>query len=64
MDGMKNMAIEVLPAGNGKEALQLLETINPSMVFIDVNIPEMDGYNWILERFLAILFYTMVYLYP
>jgi signal transduction histidine kinase/DNA-binding response OmpR family regulator len=42
---LRNMAIEVLPAGNGKEALGLLENANPSIVFMDVNMPEMDGYT-------------------
>ena len=37
-------------ATNGKEALQLLDEHDPSVIFMDVNMPEMDG----LEATLAI----------
>jgi two-component system chemotaxis response regulator CheY len=34
---------QYLEAENGKTALQLLETNNVSLVFLDWNMPEMDG---------------------
>lgn len=42
---LRKMGIEVLPAGNGKEALSLLTTCIPSIIFMDINMPEMDGYT-------------------
>jgi len=42
---LRNMGIEVLKAGNGKEALCLLGTNIPAMIFMDINMPEMDGYT-------------------
>jgi CheY-like chemotaxis protein len=38
------MGIEVLKAGNGREALELLTRYDPAMIFMDINMPEMDGY--------------------
>ncbi|HXO76381.1 MAG TPA: response regulator, partial [Puia sp.] len=42
---LRNMGIEVLRAGNGKEALDLLATATPAIIFMDINMPEMDGYT-------------------
>jgi len=39
------MGVEVLRAGNGKEALDLLTTTIPAIIFMDINMPEMDGYT-------------------
>ena len=47
---LSKMGFEVLKATNGKEALQLLDEHDPSVIFMDVNMPEMDG----LEATLAI----------
>ena len=41
---LRQMGFEVLKASNGKEAIALLPTIEPVLIFMDVNMPEMDGY--------------------
>ncbi len=41
---LRQMGFEVLKANNGREALALLPTIEPVLIFMDVNMPEMDGY--------------------
>ena len=33
----------ILEAGNGKEFLQILNSIEPDIVLMDINMPEMDG---------------------
>lgn len=38
------MGLAVLKAGNGKEALELLQQQTPDMIFMDINMPEMDGF--------------------
>ena len=41
---LRQMGFEVIKAKNGKEALNLLPTIEPVLIFMDVNMPEVDGY--------------------
>lgn len=38
------MGFKVLQASNGKEAIDVLEKSKPALIFMDVNMPEMDGY--------------------
>jgi CheY-like chemotaxis protein len=38
------MGVEVIEAGNGREAIDLLLQHDPALVFMDVNMPEIDGY--------------------
>ena len=40
---LSKMGFEVLKATNGKEALQLLDEHDPSVIFMDFNMPEMVG---------------------
>jgi signal transduction histidine kinase/CheY-like chemotaxis protein len=40
-----NMGVEVIQAGNGEEAIAMLMQHEPDMVFMDVNMPVMDGYT-------------------
>ena len=42
---LRQMGFEVIKANNGKEALNLLPTIEPVLIFMDVNMPEVDGYS-------------------
>jgi signal transduction histidine kinase/DNA-binding response OmpR family regulator len=37
------MGFDVIKAGNGKEALKLLSQHDPTLIFMDINMPEMDG---------------------
>jgi CheY-like chemotaxis protein len=36
-------------AGTGKEALDKIEHLNPDLVILDVNLPEMDGLSVLSE---------------
>jgi signal transduction histidine kinase/ligand-binding sensor domain-containing protein/DNA-binding response OmpR family regulator len=40
---LSKMGFTVIRAGNGKEVLELLKTHQPKIIFMDVNMPEMDG---------------------
>ena len=42
---MSDSDIEILKAGNGKDALDLITKEKPDMVFLDVMMPEMDGFE-------------------
>ncbi|AEW00013.1 hypothetical protein A4D02_25000 [Niastella koreensis] len=41
---LRKMGVEVLKAGNGKEALVMVAVHAPDLVFMDVNMPVMDGF--------------------
>ena len=40
---LKSEGYEVLTAGNGKEAIQQLETGKPDLIILDIVMPVMDG---------------------
>jgi|GEM_PF-545249 len=40
-----NMGLEVIEAGNGEQAIAMLMQFNPAMIFMDINMPVMDGYT-------------------
>jgi CheY-like chemotaxis protein/nitrogen-specific signal transduction histidine kinase len=40
-----NMGLEVIKASNGEEAIALLMQHDPVIIFMDVNMPVMDGYT-------------------
>jgi signal transduction histidine kinase/CheY-like chemotaxis protein len=42
---LTNMQLKVIKAGTGKDALRMLEAHNPSLIFMDVNMPLMDGFE-------------------
>jgi CheY-like chemotaxis protein len=42
---LTNMQLDVIQASNGREALLRLETCNPSLIFMDINMPVMDGFE-------------------
>ncbi|MGN6421168.1 MAG: response regulator [Pseudobacter sp.] len=41
---LAKMGFQVMQAKNGKEAILMLENAKPALIFMDVNMPEMDGY--------------------
>jgi CheY-like chemotaxis protein len=41
---LRKMGVEVVTAGDGCEAMDKLIEHDPSMIFMDVNMPEMDGF--------------------
>ncbi len=42
---LRKMGIDVIRAANGEEALELLSKQSPSLIFMDVNMPIMDGFT-------------------
>jgi PAS domain S-box-containing protein len=42
---LRRMGFEVIQVSNGREALERLPHCEPSIIFMDVNMPEMDGYT-------------------
>jgi signal transduction histidine kinase/DNA-binding response OmpR family regulator len=42
---LRKMGVEVIKAGNGKEAIGMVTQQNPALVFMDVNMPVMDGFT-------------------
>ncbi|HXB94837.1 MAG TPA: response regulator, partial [Puia sp.] len=42
---LRRMGFEVIQVSNGKEALERLPHCDPVLIFMDVNMPEMDGYS-------------------
>lgn len=46
---LKSEGISILLAENGKQALEMIEKERPHLVFLDVMMPEMDGYE-VCER--------------
>jgi PAS domain S-box-containing protein len=42
---LTKMGFVVIKADNGKMALEILPQHHPSLIFMDVNMPEMDGYS-------------------
>jgi DNA-binding NarL/FixJ family response regulator len=46
-DYLEFRGYEVKTAGNGREALDLLETAIPDMIICDVMMPEMDGHTFV-----------------
>ena len=41
---LTKMGFNVIKANNGKKALEILPGVDPALIFMDVNMPEMDGY--------------------
>jgi len=44
---LSNAGYEVAIASNGKEALDKLETVSVDLIMLDMNMPEMDGLNFL-----------------
>jgi len=42
---LRKMGIEVIKAGNGRDAITMLTEHDPALVFMDVNMPIMDGFT-------------------
>lgn len=42
---LKRTGADVVQAGNGVEALKALETCLPDLIIMDIQMPEMDGYE-------------------
>lgn len=44
---VRNKAGEVREAENGREALKILEEFTPDLIFLDLNMPQMDGFMFL-----------------
>ncbi len=42
---LKKMGYNIITAANGKDGLELIRTENPDLVFLDLLMPVMDGYE-------------------
>ena len=42
---LRKMGFKVIKANNGKQALEILPKHDPVLIFMDVNMPEMDGFT-------------------
>jgi CheY-like chemotaxis protein len=40
---VKDLDIEVVFAGNGREAVEMYQSFRPDLIFMDISMPEMDG---------------------
>lgn len=41
---LRKMGVEVVTAGNGNEAIDMLLEHDPALIFMDINMPEVDGF--------------------
>jgi len=46
-DYLEFRGYEVVPAGNGNEALDVMSSFTPDLIICDVMMPEMDGYTFV-----------------
>jgi two-component system, OmpR family, alkaline phosphatase synthesis response regulator PhoP len=45
LEDLEDLGVELLLASNGAEALQLIQTNTPELVFLDVMMPKMSGFE-------------------
>ncbi len=45
MDDLKQQGVELLTAADGEEALSVVQRTRPDMIFLDVMMPHVDGYQ-------------------
>ena len=45
LEELEDEGVELLTATNGKEALDIIKTEKPDLVFLDVMMPEMNGFE-------------------
>ena len=38
-------AVDILEAGSGREAFEIMGTLHPGLVFIDINLPDLNGFE-------------------
>jgi len=45
LEEFEDQGVEILTANNGEEALQMIQDERPDLVFLDVMMPKMNGYE-------------------
>jgi CheY-like chemotaxis protein len=51
-DSLKDEGLTVIEAANGRRALERIAEVHPSMILLDISMPEMDGFQF-LEAYRA-----------
>jgi len=46
---LEDEGFEVVPAGNGQEALAIIKTFRPDVIVLDLMMPVMDGWQFAAE---------------
>ncbi len=49
LEELEDEGVELLTASNGEEALTIIETVKPNLVFLDVMMPKLSGFD-VCER--------------
>ena len=45
LEELEDEGVELLTASNGEEALQTIESVRPNLVFLDVMMPKLSGFD-------------------
>ena len=45
LEELEDEGVELLTASNGEEALHAIETVKPNLVFLDVMMPKLSGFD-------------------
>src|SRR5450759_1049857 len=45
LEELEDQGVELLTASNGEEALDVITSSHPSLVFLDIMMPKMDGFD-------------------
>jgi two-component system, OmpR family, alkaline phosphatase synthesis response regulator PhoP len=45
LEELEDQGVEILTADNGADALELIKSENPKLVFLDVMMPKMNGFD-------------------
>ena len=45
LEELEDEGVEILTAGNGEDALELIEAEKPNLIFLDVMMPKMNGFD-------------------
>ncbi|MCI0614505.1 response regulator, partial [bacterium] len=45
LEDLQDEGVELLTAGNGEEALETIKAEKPNLVFLDVMMPKMSGFD-------------------
>ena len=43
LEELEDEGVEILVAGNGEEALEIIKAVEPQMIFLDVMMPRLNG---------------------